>query len=63
MKTYINTKEVAEMIGVSVSTVRNYARAGNFVPVHRLSTKKAVYLRDDVLVWMRLKLTSAQQIA
>lgn len=63
MKTLINTEEVAELIGCSASTVRNYQRGGDFVPVYKLSTKKVVYRRDDVVVWMQSKLTSGTQNA
>lgn len=63
MKTFINTEEAAELVGCSASTVRNYQKRGDFVPVYKLSSKKVVYRRDDVVVWMQSKLTSVTQNA
>lgn len=63
MKTLINTEGAAAIIGCSASTVRNYQKRGDFVPAYKLSTKKVVYRRDDVVVWMQSKLTSDTQNA
>lgn len=53
----MNTKEVAEMIGVTRATILNWLNSGDFAPALRLSPKKTIYRRADVLAWMESKLT------
>jgi predicted DNA-binding transcriptional regulator AlpA len=54
----MNTKEVAEMIGVTRATVLNWLNRGDFAPALRLSPRVTVYRRADVLAWMESKLTN-----
>lgn len=58
----LTTKQVAELIGVSRATVLNYLRSGDFAPAMKLSPKKQLYKKADVLAWMESKLTKVQPI-
>lgn len=53
----MTTKEVAEMLGVTRATIWNWINSGDFAPAMRLSAKKTIYRRADVMAWMESKLT------
>ena len=49
---YINRTKLAEELGVSVATLRNWAKAGNFPAPMTNSGKTPIYRTDEVTAWL-----------
>jgi excisionase family DNA binding protein len=53
-KKYLNKKEVAELIGVTVQTIDDWRRAGKitYIKLGETANSAVRFDRDDVLDWM-----------
>ena len=48
MKDYLTIGETADMLSVSIATLRNWDREGKFVPHHRTKGGQRAYSREQI---------------
>tara|TARA_B100001989_G_C24500597_1_gene444667 strand:+ start:90 stop:266 length:177 start_codon:yes stop_codon:yes gene_type:complete len=48
----MTTKEVSELLGISISTINRQVKKGTFPPKHKLSTKRIGFLRYQIDQWI-----------
>ncbi len=49
---FMTTKEVSELLGISISTINRQVKKGTFPPKHKLSTKRIGFLRYQIDQWI-----------
>lgn len=52
---YINRSKLAEELGVSVATIRNWAKTENFPLPMKNSGKIPIYRSDEIMSWLEKK--------
>ena len=57
MKKLLRVKQVAEVTGLGVSTIWEYAKDGKFPKPHKLSTRVTVWKHEDVDAWIDSKVS------
>lgn len=55
---FINSTEAATLLGVSKGTINNYVQRGDFAPGYKLSARKTVFRKAEVLAWLEARRTS-----
>jgi len=51
-KDFFNSREVAELLGVSYNSIHRYADAGEFVAPIKVSQRKHYWNKHDVFKWI-----------
>ncbi len=53
MSELLTARQVAELLGVSLWTLRRWTRGGQGPPPHRIGPRAIRYSREDVDTWLR----------
>lgn len=56
----LRPKEVAQLLGISKSTLWNWVRAGRFPRGHKLTKTVTVFYADDIAAWQRSQSACAE---
>ena len=54
-KTYLNSEQAAEYLGISAATLKNWRKRGDGPPFIKVNARVIRYLRCDLDVWMDTK--------
>ena len=52
---FLTTKEVSQLIGLSVSTINRLVKKGEFPPKIKISPRRIVFMKEQIEEWIKEK--------